>query len=353
MYAQVEKPKENKSRTVDNSVAQKKSSGKQGFWFVDNRLNSKSDIISQLKVVEWEGGKTQDEKSSNPSTNLGGEAIPSTCKPLQMIAITRYPTQYRADFNPKYQTWRDILWNVVKSVYKKYTITQIVEKINDTDPTHIGEEGIHQRNNQNFVNERTNLDELMNLAKNSYDGNAEESDQALQPFTNFVNDLDRFLDKWEDTYSEEEKTVKSRQAEILVKVTTNSDLNIKWFDQFNFSSTQEQYTETLIKHTLSDPRLIATLRGKDSFKLHLRDDDPQEVDLAIRKAVQKLRSGYGHDLNQRIKPTDDTEWNLWRKNDCVFAAIIYAMNNDTAKYTSVLGQNPQRVLQINLVLVTE
>lgn len=37
MYAQVEKPKENKSRPVANSVAQKKSSGKQGFGFVDNR----------------------------------------------------------------------------------------------------------------------------------------------------------------------------------------------------------------------------------------------------------------------------------------------------------------------------
>ena len=37
MYAQVEKTKENKSRAVANSVAQKKSSVKQGFGFVDNR----------------------------------------------------------------------------------------------------------------------------------------------------------------------------------------------------------------------------------------------------------------------------------------------------------------------------
>jgi len=36
MYAQIEKPKENKSRAVANSVAQKKSNGKQGFGFVDN-----------------------------------------------------------------------------------------------------------------------------------------------------------------------------------------------------------------------------------------------------------------------------------------------------------------------------
>lgn len=37
MYAQVEKPKENKSRTVTNSVDQKKSNVKQGFGIVDNR----------------------------------------------------------------------------------------------------------------------------------------------------------------------------------------------------------------------------------------------------------------------------------------------------------------------------
>lgn len=37
MYAQVEKSKENKSRAVANSVAQKKSNLKQSFGFVDNR----------------------------------------------------------------------------------------------------------------------------------------------------------------------------------------------------------------------------------------------------------------------------------------------------------------------------
>lgn len=37
MYEQVEKPKENKSRAVANAVTQKKSNGKQGIGFVDNR----------------------------------------------------------------------------------------------------------------------------------------------------------------------------------------------------------------------------------------------------------------------------------------------------------------------------
>ncbi|WP_421854433.1 hypothetical protein [Marinomonas sp.] len=46
MYEQIEKPKENKSRAIANSVAQKKSNGKQGFEFVDNRH------ISSLKKID-------------------------------------------------------------------------------------------------------------------------------------------------------------------------------------------------------------------------------------------------------------------------------------------------------------
>ena len=37
MYEQVNKPKENKSRAIANTVAQKQSNAKQGFGFVDNR----------------------------------------------------------------------------------------------------------------------------------------------------------------------------------------------------------------------------------------------------------------------------------------------------------------------------
>ena len=48
MYAQVEKPKENKSRAVANSVAQKKSIMNQGFGFVNNR----PEAVAQRKVQE-------------------------------------------------------------------------------------------------------------------------------------------------------------------------------------------------------------------------------------------------------------------------------------------------------------
>lgn len=46
MYAQIEKTKENKSRAVANSVTQKKSNGKQGFGFIDNR----SEEVAQREI---------------------------------------------------------------------------------------------------------------------------------------------------------------------------------------------------------------------------------------------------------------------------------------------------------------
>lgn len=50
MYAQVEKSRENKSRTVANSVAQKKSGATQGFGFVDSRQKeNKTSLHQKLK----------------------------------------------------------------------------------------------------------------------------------------------------------------------------------------------------------------------------------------------------------------------------------------------------------------
>ena len=50
MYAQVEKPKENKSRAVANFVAQKKGNVKQGLKFVDNRPEAKAQNSLQLMI---------------------------------------------------------------------------------------------------------------------------------------------------------------------------------------------------------------------------------------------------------------------------------------------------------------
>lgn len=50
MYAQVEKSKENKSRAVANLTTQKKSNGKQGFGFVDNRSKTENMKSSQQMI---------------------------------------------------------------------------------------------------------------------------------------------------------------------------------------------------------------------------------------------------------------------------------------------------------------
>jgi hypothetical protein len=49
-YARVEKPKENKSRAVANSVGQKKGNGKQGGRFVDNRPETFAQLKSQVMI---------------------------------------------------------------------------------------------------------------------------------------------------------------------------------------------------------------------------------------------------------------------------------------------------------------
>lgn len=55
MYEQVEKSKENKSKSIANSVDLKKSKGKQGFGFVDNR----PEAVAQRKLKEAAGNIPQ------------------------------------------------------------------------------------------------------------------------------------------------------------------------------------------------------------------------------------------------------------------------------------------------------
>lgn len=69
MYAQVEKPKENKGRAVANSVAQKKSNVKQGFGFVDNRLACTQMNVIQGKWFLIDGDNTE---SYNMKSNGDG-----------------------------------------------------------------------------------------------------------------------------------------------------------------------------------------------------------------------------------------------------------------------------------------
>ena len=71
MYAQVEKPKENKSRAVGNSIGQKKSNTKQVLGFVDNRPEAKSQKNLQLKN---HGNIKAHQSMNNPASN-GDETI--------------------------------------------------------------------------------------------------------------------------------------------------------------------------------------------------------------------------------------------------------------------------------------
>ncbi|MEH6348319.1 MAG: hypothetical protein V7785_24695 [Bermanella sp.] len=87
MYAQVEKPKENKSRAVANSVGQKRSSVKQGFGFVDNRpeaiaqrkrqeLAHNSSQVKQLRSFKKNRSTGLNRKDAVQLYNLGW--VPST-----------------------------------------------------------------------------------------------------------------------------------------------------------------------------------------------------------------------------------------------------------------------------------
>jgi len=60
MYAQVEKPKENKSHSVQNAVSPKQSGGKSTFQFVDNR----PEVIAQRKLQEMANNSPQAKQAS-------------------------------------------------------------------------------------------------------------------------------------------------------------------------------------------------------------------------------------------------------------------------------------------------
>lgn len=87
MYKQLEKTKKNKSKTVDNSVAQKKNNDKQGVGLVDNR----PEFMSQRKLQEIGnsvalGTKTQ-LKSKEHSYGCGCPSCTNSHQPLQAKKI--------------------------------------------------------------------------------------------------------------------------------------------------------------------------------------------------------------------------------------------------------------------------
>jgi hypothetical protein len=81
MYAQVEKSKENKSRTVVNSVSQKKNDTKQSVRFVDNR----SGAVAQRKLQELaiNNPRTMQLKAMQNTANNNTQAILNDSLPIQ------------------------------------------------------------------------------------------------------------------------------------------------------------------------------------------------------------------------------------------------------------------------------
>ncbi len=84
MYAQVEKPKENKSRANANSVGQKKSGVKQGFGFVDNR----PEAIAQKKLqgLVNNSPKVKNIAQMQSTTNVDGMPVNTNAGIIQRVA---------------------------------------------------------------------------------------------------------------------------------------------------------------------------------------------------------------------------------------------------------------------------
>ncbi|MEX3020896.1 hypothetical protein AB4K05_15005 [Kluyvera sp. STS39-E] len=74
MYKQLEKNKENKSRAVLNSVAQKKDEGRQAFLHVDNR----PEVVAQRQLQEMVGNNYSQQQSIQKKEN--GEDLPDHLK---------------------------------------------------------------------------------------------------------------------------------------------------------------------------------------------------------------------------------------------------------------------------------
>jgi hypothetical protein len=84
MYAQVEKPKENKNRAVANSVTQKKSNAKQGIGFVDNR----PETIAQKKLQGVVNNSSQGKQIAQMQsmTNVNGMPMNHNAGIIQRVA---------------------------------------------------------------------------------------------------------------------------------------------------------------------------------------------------------------------------------------------------------------------------
>lgn len=116
MYAQIDKPKENKSRAVANSVTQKKRNVKQSFGFVDNRpeavsqrklqiqIDTYSNAIQRATGTEIEAANAQLKKGVNIIQRVTSIDHETTQFDTENQQIANFPvgTRMRAILDPAY-----------------------------------------------------------------------------------------------------------------------------------------------------------------------------------------------------------------------------------------------------------
>ncbi|MZI92908.1 hypothetical protein F9817_06825 [Vibrio sp. CAIM 722] len=89
MYEQVEKPKENKSRAVDHSVAQKKNQMNQSYGFVDNR----PELILQQRLK----GKL---KTSNVQNGIQNQSFIIQRNQFEQLKVEEKPFIFKKNIRP-------------------------------------------------------------------------------------------------------------------------------------------------------------------------------------------------------------------------------------------------------------
>ncbi|ATG76431.1 MULTISPECIES: hypothetical protein [unclassified Pseudoalteromonas] len=128
MYEQVDKPKENKSRAVANSVTQKKSDVKQGFGFVDNRSDAtskrkmKETVNDSLKSIQLKVGEVTGSlgKTNIPSISYG--RLSTTVLQRQILIGDKWEghaddvlvSDIEKDVKPRLNSWSELKDNIFK-----------------------------------------------------------------------------------------------------------------------------------------------------------------------------------------------------------------------------------------------
>lgn len=120
---------------------------------------------------------------------------------------------------------------------------------------------------------------------------------------------------YEAPLSEKEKVDKAAHVDNLIKAIPPSALEGVY--------TREAYKDALVGRVLASPRYMQSIKVKDPYVEHKVDDDASPTGynaVLIKERIDVVRAG--SDLNASLKPGTDTDWERWRGNDCLFAAIL-------------------------------